>query len=268
MTSLFKRVTRSISPPPRSQSPVHIPEEIKAASDAAHLLLPSFNNVKGEEKPYEEFEKIVNGHPEFKHLMEQLIHMLDLRTYTLKLAVAKIFVRLWSQRSVDPKTGIQRSQEQLLKILNHPCAKVELRIFMKGLAEQLEKEEEVTAKSNSGSSPTFTKDEAMNIVFQPIVEIAVSGMDNVYSNELISNEEGIPQYVKSGRALEKYIVPPCGLRMRKQEYNALVTNDDRAAVNALIQKYSGGRKHLRRKTKKSRKLKTRRLRRGASKKRL
>jgi hypothetical protein len=258
MASLFKRMLRV----PRSQSPVHIPEEIKAASSAAHLLLPSFNNVKGEEKPYEEFEKIVNGHPEFKHLMEQLIHMLDLRTYRLKLVVAKIFVRLWPQRSMDPNRGIQRSQEQLIEILKQPCAQVELQIFMKGLPEQLDKEEEVTAESNNGSSPTFTKDEAMNIVFQPIVELAVSGMDNVYSNELISNEEGIPQYVKSGRALEKYIVPPCGLRMRKQEYNALVTNDDRAAVNALIQKYSGGRKHLR-KTKKSRGKKTRKLRRSS-----
>lgn len=266
MTSLFKRVTRSISPPPRSQSPAHIPEEIKAASDAAHLLLPSFNNVKGEEKPYEEFEKIVNGHPEFKHLMEQLIHMLDLRTYTLKLAVAKAFVNLWSKRSVDPNTGIQRSQEELLEMLNQPCTQVEVQSFLKGLAERLEKEEEVTAVSNNGSSPIFTKDEAMSFVFQPIVEIALYGIDNIFSNEIISNEKGIPQSVKTVRALEKYIVPPCGLRMRKQEYNAL-RNDDKITANALIQKYSGGRKHMR-KTKKSRKLKTRRLRRGASKKRL
>jgi len=262
MASLFKRVTRSISPPPRSQSPVHIPEEIKAASDAAHLLLPSFNNVKGEEKPYEEFEKIVNGHPEFKHLMEQLIHMLDLRTYTLKLAVAKGFVKVWPERSADPNTGIQRSQEQLLKILNHPCAKVELRGFLKDLPDRLERMK-VTAGPNNSIIP---EEEVLINIFNFAVEIAVSGMDNVYSNELISNEEGIPQYVKSGRALEKYIVPPCGLRMRKQEYNALVTNDDRAAVNALIQKYSGGRKHLR-KTKKSRGKKTRRLRHSASNKR-
>ena len=262
MASFF----RSITPPPRSQSPVHIPEEIKAASGAAHLLLPSPNNVKEEEKPFEEFEKIVNGHPEFKHLMEQLIHMLDLRTYRLKSVVAKIFVRLWPQRSVDPNTGIQRSQEELLELLKQPCAQVELEIFMKGLAEQLEKEEEITAESNNGSSPTFTKDEAMNIVFQPIVEFAVSGMDNVFSNEIISNEKGIPQSVKTLRALEKYAPPPCGLKMRKQEYNEL-SDEDKATANSISQKYSGGRKHLRRKTKKSQKPKTRRLRRGASKKR-
>ena len=122
MASFFQRMKRSITPPPRSQSPVHIPEEIKAASGAAHLLLPSPNNVKEEEKPFEEFEKIVNGHPEFKHLMEQLIHMLDLRTYRLKLVVAKIFVRLWPQRSMDPNRGIQRSQEELLELLKQPCA--------------------------------------------------------------------------------------------------------------------------------------------------
>lgn len=261
MASLLKRVTRSISPPPRSQSPVHIPEEIKAASNAAHLLLPSFNNVKGEEKPYEEFEKIVNGHPEFKHLMEQLIHMLDLRTYTLKLAVAKAFVKMWPERSADPNTGIQRSQEQLLKILNHPCAKVELESFMKSVPDNLERIKVITAENNE----TYEEDKLLLDLFIFIVEIAVSGMDNVFSNELISNEEGIPQYVKSERALEKYIVPPCGLRMRKQEYNAL-RNDDKITANALIQKYSGGRKHMR-KTKKSRKLKSRRLRRGASKKR-
>jgi len=266
MASLFQRMKRSITPPPRSQSPVHIPEEIKAASDAAHLLLPSPNNVKEEEKPFEEFEKIVYGYPEFKHLMEHLIHMLDLRTYRLKLVVAKIFLRLWSQRSVDPKTGIQRSQEELLEILKQPCAQVELRIFMKGLAEQLEKEEEVTAESNNGSSPTFTKDEAMNIVFQPIVELAVSGMDVVFSNEIISNEKGIPQSVKTLRALEKYASPPCGLKMRKQEYNEL-SDEDKATANSIYQKYSGGRKHLRRKTKKSRGKKTRRLRRPSSKKR-
>ena len=266
MASFFQRMKRSITPPPRSQSPVHIPEEIKAASGAAHLLIPSFNNVKGEEKPYEEFEKIVNGHPEFKHLMEQLIHMLDLRTYTLKLAVAKAFERLWPQRSVDPNTGIQRSQEQLLEMLNHPCTQVEVQSFLKGLAERLEKEEEVTAVSNNGSSPIYTKDEAMSFVVQPIVEIALYGIDNIFSNEIISNEKGIPQSVKTVRALEKYIVPPCGLKILKPEYNAL-RNDDKITANALIQKYSGGRKHLRRKTKKSRKLKTRRLRRGASKKR-
>jgi hypothetical protein len=262
MASFFKRML----PVPRSQSPVHIPEEIKAASDAAHLLLPSPNNVKEEEKPFEEFEKIVNRYPEFKHLMEQLIHMLDLRTYRLKLVVGKIFVRLWPQRSVDPKTGIQRSQEQLLEMLKQPCAQVELEIFMKGLPEQLDKEEEITAESNNGSAPTFTKDEAMNIVFQPIVEFAVSGMDNVFSNELISNEQGIPQSVKTLRALEKYSSAPCGLKMRKQEYNAL-SDEDKITANSLSNKYSGGRKHMRRKTKKSRGKKTRKLRRSASNKR-
>jgi len=255
MASLFKRML----PVPRSQSPVHIPEEIKAASSAAHLLLPSQNNLKEEEKPFEEFEKIVHRYPEFKHLMEQLIHMLELRTYRLKLVVAKIFVRLWPQRSVDPKTGIQRSQEHLLEILKQPCAQVELQIFMKGLPEQLDKEEEITAESNNGSPPTFTKDEAMNIIFQPIVEFAVSGMDNVFSNEIISNEKGIPQSVKTVRALEKYAAPPCGLKIRKPEYNAL-RNDDKITANSLSQKYSGGRKHMR-KTKKSRSKKTRRVRR-------
>jgi len=261
MASLFKRML----PVPRSQSPVHIPDEIKAASDAAHLLLPSPNNLEEEEMPFEEFEKIVHRYPEFKHLMEQLIHMLDLRTYRLKLVVAKIFVRLWPQRSVDPKTGIQRSQEQLLEMLKQPCAQVELEIFMKGLPEQLDKEEEITAESNNGSPPTFTKDEAMNIVFQPIVEFAISGMDVVFSNEIISNEKGIPQSVKTLRALEKYASAPCGLKMRKQEYNAL-SDEDKITANSLSKKYSGGRKHMR-KTKKSRGKKTRKLRRSASNKR-
>ena len=261
MASFFKRML----PVRRSQSPVQVPEEIRAASDAAHLLLPSPNNLKEEEQPFEDFEKIVKGHPEFKHLMEQLIHMLDLRTYRLKLVVAKLFERLWPQRSVDPNTGIQRSQEQLLEILNQPCAQVELEIFMKGLPEQLDKEEEITAESNNGSSPTFTKEEAMNIIFQPMVEFAISGMDVVFSNEIISNEKGIPQSVKTVRALEKYAAPPCGLKILKPEYNAL-RNDDKITANALSQKYSGGRKHIR-KTKKSRGKKTRRLRRSASNKR-
>ena len=261
MASFFKRML----PVRRSQSPVQVPEEIRAASDAAHLLLPSPNNLKEEEQPFEDFEKIVKGHPEFKHLMEQLIHMLDLRTYRLKLVVAKLFVKLWPQRSVDPNTGIQRSQEQLLEILKQPCAQVELEIFMKGLPEQLDKEEEITAESNNGSSPTFTKEEAMNIIFQPMVEFAISGMDVVFSNEIISNEKGIPQSVKTVRALEKYAAPPCGLKILKPEYNAL-RNDDKITANALSQKYSGGRKHLR-KTKKSRGKKTRRLRRSASNKR-
>jgi hypothetical protein len=99
----------------------------------------------------------------------------------------------------------------------------------------------------------------MNIIFQPIVEFAVSGMDNVFSNEIISNEKGIPQSVKTVRALEKYAAPPCGLKIRKPEYNAL-RNDDKITANSLSQKYSGGRKHMR-KTKKSRSKKTRRVRR-------
>jgi hypothetical protein len=266
MNSLLQRIKRSVTPPPRSQSPVHITEEIKAASDAAHLLLPSPNNVKKEEKPFEEFEKIVRRYPEFKHLMEQLIHMLDLRTYRLKLVVAKLFVKLWPQRSADPKTGIQRSQEQLLEMLKQPCAQVDLEIFMKGLPEQLDRAEEISAESNNGSAPTFTIEEAMNIIFQPIVEIAISGMDVVFSNEIISNEEGIPQSVKTLRALEKYVSAPCGLKMRKQEYNAL-SDEDKVTANSLSQKYVGGRKHMRRKTKKSRGIKTRRLRRSASNKR-
>jgi hypothetical protein len=272
MASFFKRML----PVRRSQSPVQVPEEIRAASDAAHLLLPSPNNVKEEEQPFEEFEKIVHRYPEFKHLMEQLIHMLDLRSYRLKLVVAKLFVKLWQQRSVDPNTGIQRSQEQLLEILKQPCTQVELQIFMKGLPEQLDraeelqifmkglpeqldKEEETTAESNNGSPPTFTKHEAMNIIFQPIVEIAISGIDIVYSNEIISNEKGIPQSVKTVRALEKYAAPPCGLKMRKQEYNEL-SDEDKATANSISQKYAGGRRHMR-KTKKSRCKKTRKLRR-------
>jgi hypothetical protein len=255
MASFLKKML----PVPRSQSPVHIPEEIKAASDAAHLLLPSPNNVKQEEIPFEEFEKIVHKYPEFKHLMEQLIHMLDLRSYRLKLVVAKLFVKLWQQRSVDPNTGIQRSQEQLLEILKQPCAQVELQIFMKGLPEQLDRAEEISAESNNDSTPSFTIYEAMNIIFQPIVEIAISGMDVVFSNEIISNEKGIPQSVKTVRALEKYAAPPCGLKIRKPEYNAL-RNDDKITANSLSQKYSGGRRNMR-KTKKSRCKKTRKLRR-------
>ena len=67
MNSLLQRIKRSVTPPPRSQSPVHITEEIKAASDAAHLLLPSPNNVKKEEKPFEEFEKKLLELTEYKN---------------------------------------------------------------------------------------------------------------------------------------------------------------------------------------------------------
>jgi len=243
---------RSVSPGrSRSASPVQIPEEVVAASKAAHLLLPSLNAIEQEREPYTSFHEILKENPEFKDILEELVRMLDLRTFELKLVVAKQFIKQWPQRSRDPVTGNERTQEQLMKLMKQPCFKIEIDNFVKDLPEQLEKDEEISnAPSPGGTMPMLTRNDALINIFFPIVEVTVSGMDNAFSNEVVFDEDGIAKSVKSVRALEKYA--RCGLRMPQAVIDGL-NSEFQEEVKQIVQRYSGGRRHRRRKTKRVRK---------------